>query len=125
MNRFRMNLGPAVSSAPSLQFPPLIRADVVDAMKPQKRTTWQQHVDFYDALERLNETIGIAYSFAIDTDPLIDRLDLTTVAGLIEADKRIADAIKAHKPQPHVTLKPEPVKEVKPAISRLTTVRGE
>ena len=130
MNRFRMNLGPAVPSWPSLEISAEEREFIrqVFALTPIQPIAYVGTSDWDAACTRLQEVICKAESAGFsgsDIDAVTDGIDLTCAEGLDDATARLNAAVLLSVAMPHVTLKPEPVREVKPAISGLTTVRGE
>jgi hypothetical protein len=168
MNRFRMNLGPAVEPA---SWPKLTMADVAEAScttvspsvasmlslktAPELLAKMEEAIrkctaigtgvfagvgrsDIDDrevvrkayeaiakdnALDRVRASLEVARSLGINGYQITGTLIGKTAAELDEMDARLAAAIHAHKPLPAVTLKAEPVREVKPYISGLDVVR--
>ena len=130
MNRFRMNLGPAVPSWPRLEISAEEREMLrqIFALTPIQPIAYVGTSDWNASCDRLQEAICKAESIGFtgrDIDAVTDGIDLTCAEGLDDATARLNAACMLSVAMPHVTIKAEPVREVKPAISGLTTVRGE
>lgn len=144
MNRFRLNLGPAVASAPSLQFSPLTMADVAEAprfelsdaerrmlrdifaLTPIQPIAYVGTSSWDAACTRLQEAICKAEPIGFtgrDIEAITEGIDLTCGEGLDDAASRLDAARMLSVAMPAVTLKADPVREVKPYISGLTEVR--
>lgn len=141
MNRFRMNLGPAVEPA---TWPPLTMADVAEAPRFEMSEAAQRKLlrDIFAltpiqpiayvgtsswdaACTRLQEAICKAESVGFtgrDIDAITEGIDLTCGEGLDDAASRLDAARMLSVAMPAVTLKAEVVREVKPYISGLTEV---
>ena len=79
------------------------------------------------ACTRLQESICKAECAGFtgrDIDAVTDGIDLTCAEGLDDATNRLNAAVLLSVAMPHVTIKANPVKAVKPAISGLFVVKG-
>lgn len=130
MNRFRMNLGPAVSSWPRLEISAEEREFIrqVFALTPIQPIAYIGTTDWYAALDNIDRAHMKALDAGFtdnDIDAITADMDDTCAEGLNAAADRLNAAVLLSVAMPHVTLKAEPVREVKPAISGLTTTWGE
>ena len=127
-----------------LNLPPITMADVAErelALSDEERETVRRIFELtpiqpiayvgtsnWDAAcTRLQESICKAECAGFtgrDIDAVTAGIDLTCAEGLDDATNRLNAAVLLSVAMPHVTLKAEPVKSVKPAISGLTTVRA-
>ncbi|MCM5682920.1 hypothetical protein M8A51_25640 [Schlegelella sp. S2-27] len=119
----------------TIDFPVITMADVAERemiraifeLVPIQPIAYVGTTDWYAALDNIDRAHMKALDAGFtdnDIDAITADMDDTCAEGLNAAADRLNAAVLLSVAMPHVTLKPEPVKTIKPAISGLTTVRG-